>query len=99
MSFAPIGDAIEEHLKQQSTLKSDLQTAAVLEYSMDVFSDLFPEELHKYIKPLFLKNRTLTVRCANKVMAQEIRTNQAEIVRQINDKLGSVEVDRIRYLP
>ncbi len=50
------------------------------------------------IDPLFLKNRTLTVTCANSDIAQELREAQEEIVVRINKMLGRDEVDRIRYL-
>ena len=55
-------------------------------------------ETSKKIDPLFLKNRTLTVTCGSSALAQEIRLNQAQIVKKINQKLGKKEVDRIRYL-
>jgi predicted nucleic acid-binding Zn ribbon protein len=59
---------------------------------------LFGEEQAKHAKPLFLKNRTLTITCSTSSIAQEIRLNQQTLVDKINDKLGKKEVDRIRYL-
>jgi len=49
-------------------------------------------------KPLFLKNRTLTVTCATTDIAQAVRLKQLEILGKLNDKLGGREVDSIRYL-
>lgn len=62
-----------------------------------VLTELFGD-LAKQAKPLFLKNRTMTVSCASSAIAQEIRVNQTKIVEEINAKLGKNEVDRIRYL-
>ncbi|MBT4121197.1 MAG: DUF721 domain-containing protein [Candidatus Magasanikbacteria bacterium] len=55
-------------------------------------------ETSKKIDPLFLKNRTLTVTCANSEIARELREAQEEIVVEINKMLDQDEVDRIRYL-
>ena len=55
-------------------------------------------ETAEHIDPLFLKNRTLTVACANSDIAQELRGKIEEVIVKINDKLGKNEVDRIRYL-
>ncbi len=49
-------------------------------------------------RPLFLKNRTLTITCSNSATAQEVALHQQEIVTKINDKLGKNEIDRVRYL-
>ncbi|KKQ28096.1 MAG: hypothetical protein US42_C0002G0051 [Candidatus Magasanikbacteria bacterium GW2011_GWC2_37_14] len=51
-----------------------------------------------FVKPLFLKNRTLTVACTKVDLAPSIREKQQIIVEKINEKLGKNEVDRIRYL-
>ena len=50
------------------------------------------------VKPLFLKNRTLTVVCIKSEMAPFIRESQQVIVEKINQLLGKNEVDRVRYL-
>ncbi len=60
--------------------------------------EIFGEKNAKLAKPLFLKNRTLTITCQTLVIAQEIHLHQQEIVDKINQKLGKKEVDRIRYL-
>ena len=59
---------------------------------------MYGKEISQAAKPLFLKNRTLTVSCSNSEIAQKIRENQTEIVEKINHVLGKNEVDRIRYL-
>lgn len=63
-----------------------------------VFLDMYGNENTQFIKPLFLKNRTMTVACSSSTIAQDIRLNQAKIVEKINEILGTNEVDRIRYL-
>lgn len=98
MPFTPIGDAIRKDLNDKGPLKKQVEAAEVVGYAEEVLLDLFGEELGKEAKPLYLKNRTLTITCSSSAIAQEIRLNQADIVEKINDKLGKKEVDRIRYL-
>lgn len=98
MSFTPLGDTLHDKLDKNSPLKKQLESAEVIEIASAALLELFGEELSKNAKPLFLKNRTLTISCTSSSMAQEIRLNQTEIVQKINEKLGKNEVDRIRYL-
>ena len=97
MTFTPLGDALKEKMGKDSPLSKQVETAGIVELSEAVFLEMFGE-MSRHAKPLFLKNRTLTVSCASSAMAQEIRVNQAAIVAKINEKLGKNEVDRIRYL-
>lgn len=98
MSFTPLGDTLQDKLGKNSSLKAQLETSRVLDVASEVISELFKKDMAAHAKPLFLKNRTLTVSCTSSSMAQEIRLNQATIVAEINRKLGAEEVDRIRYL-
>ncbi|MEK7623089.1 MAG: DUF721 domain-containing protein [Patescibacteria group bacterium] len=98
MSFTPLGDALSNKMMSVSPLKKQIESSLVIEYAQTVLAELFGEELAKHAKPLFLKNRTMTITCSTAAIAQEIRLNQQKIVEKINEKLGKKEVDRIRYL-
>ena len=97
MPFTPIGDTLQDNIKD-SPLKKQVDASQAVDAAQSVIDELFDAELAIHAKPLFLKNRTLTVTCSSSTMAQEIRLRQSEIVNKINDKLGKNEVDRIRYL-
>lgn len=97
MSFTPLGDALHKTIGTNATMRRQIEASDVVVYAEGVFLDMFGQE-SKHVKPLFLKNRTLTITCASSVIAQEIRMNQAAIVEKINQKMGKNEVDRIRYL-
>ena len=71
--------------------------AHLLECAKKSLEEVLGETANK-IDPLFLKNRTLTVACANSNIAQELREAQEEIVLKVNKMLGEEQVDRIRYL-
>lgn len=98
MPFTPLGDTLHEKMNSNKPLKHQLEATEVVEAAQEIFVELFGVELGNQAKPLFLKNRTLTVSCSSSSIAQEIRLNQTSIVEKINQKLGKNEVDRIRYL-
>lgn len=70
----------------------------VLHASEETLKEVLSAEIVVLTRPLFLKNRTLTISCSNSMAAQEISQHQQEIVDKINAKLGKNEVDRVRYL-
>lgn len=98
MSFTPLGDALFAKMKLNAPLQKQVEAGSAVYFAEQVFLEMFGEEGGVQVKPLFLKNRTLTVTCMSSAIAQEIRLNQAAIVAKINDKMGKAEVDRIRYL-
>jgi len=98
MPLTPIGDALSRRLNSKGTLRDQVTAAQVLEHAQTALTELLGVELAPQAKPLFLKNRTLTVNCSSSAVAQEIRLKQSQIVDHINLKLGGKEVDRIRYL-
>ncbi|OGH64216.1 MAG: hypothetical protein A2821_03955 [Candidatus Magasanikbacteria bacterium RIFCSPHIGHO2_01_FULL_41_23] len=97
MTFTPLGDTLKNKIDKNSILGRQLESAGSIEAAETVLREMFGD-LANQAKPLFLKNRTLTVSCASSAIAQEIRVNQVKIVENINAKLGKNEVDRIRYL-
>lgn len=98
MPFTPLGDALASKFSHNSTLKRQVETSEVVEVAKDVINSILGENIGSHVRPLFLKNRTLTVSCGSSSVAQEIRLRQLEIVAKINEKIGKSEVDRVRYL-
>lgn len=70
----------------------------MVDMASEVISAVFGVENAKLVKPLFLKNRTLTITCLNSSIVPEVKLHQQEIVIGLNKKLGNNEVDRVRYL-
>tara|TARA_B100000700_G_C14684919_1_gene687082 strand:+ start:284 stop:583 length:300 start_codon:yes stop_codon:yes gene_type:complete len=98
MVFTPVGDALQDKMGKNKSLKDQLETAHIIAATEKVFSEHFSGEDSLHVKPLFVKNRTLTVTCSSAAVAQEIRMNQAKVVKKINEEIGNKEIDRIRYL-
>ncbi len=93
-----LGDALKQKMKQDKPLQAQAEVGLLLSLSTSILHEFLGEENSKYVRPLFIKNRTLTITCANSVVSQEIHLNQAKIVTQINEKFGQNALDRIRYL-
>lgn len=98
MGFSSIGDSIGDAVTDKGNLQQQVDAAQVLELATEVLAEIFGPEQSQNAKPLYLKNRTLTITCGSSAIAQEIRLNQGPIVEKINKKLGKKEVDRLRYL-
>lgn len=98
MSFIPLSNALRVRRRPESIGKGDAETLGILEYTMEVLGEVFSRERAGEARPMFLKNRTLTISCATTEIAQDIRLKQAEILEKINEKLGKKEIDSIRYL-
>lgn len=79
-------------------LKRQVETGNLLVIAAKVLAQFVGEQNSHSIKPLFVKNRTLTITCANSAVSQEIHLNQAKIVEAINKESGENGLDRIRYL-
>lgn len=98
MSLTRFADTLKNKIATQTPLKKQLQASQLVECAKELLLEMFGKEQEKNIAALFLKNRTLTISCANSAVAQEVRLHQQEIVDGVNNKTGKNEVDRIRYL-
>jgi hypothetical protein len=91
-------NTIKSNYSSGSLSDKDIINTEALEATQLILEEMFKTDHLGYAKPLYLKNRTLTISCSNMKIAQEISLNQAKLVDQINVRLGKNEVDRIRYL-
>ncbi|HAT03983.1 MAG TPA: hypothetical protein DCS29_04405 [Candidatus Magasanikbacteria bacterium] len=98
MPFSPLGNTLHNNKSKKSEDKNHHVDDLIIHAATQTFEEMYGKEISQAAKPLFLKNRTLTVSCSNSEIAQKIRENQTEIVEKINHVLGKNEVDRIRYL-
>lgn len=74
------------------------EDSPLIEHAEKVIEDVLGSGCSNDARPLFVKNRTLTITCSTQEIALAVRDAQQEIVDKINDKLGKKELDRIRYL-
>ncbi|OGL88391.1 hypothetical protein A3H75_01780 [Candidatus Uhrbacteria bacterium RIFCSPLOWO2_02_FULL_51_9] len=89
------------HLITQSVRRSGVQpsveAAKIVDEATAILGSLFGVDLASHMKPLYVKNRTLTVSCTSSTVAQELKLRETEILEKLNLKLAGRLVDRIRY--
>lgn len=90
-----------KHLLTQSVQRAGVATsvdaARVVAAAEEVLHAVFPPTIAARMKPLYLKNRTLTVSCDSSIVAQELKLREPDILAALAKKLGSASVDRLRY--
>ena len=91
MAFSPNDSSKQNSQKPQ-------KDEEFIKIAQECLNEIFNPAIAEKMNPLFLKNRTLTISCSNQDVAVEVRENQQKIVKKMNIKLGTKEVDRIRYL-
>lgn len=89
---------LNDNFLKKTPRQRPVEVGAVVEYAEEAVAEILGKDKINEAKPLFLKNRTLTITCSSSAMAQEVCLHQQEILDKINQKLGKTEVDRIRYL-
>lgn len=89
------------HLITQSVRRSgaapSVEAAKIVDEATAILGVLFGADLASHMKPLYVKNRTLTVSCTSSTVAQELKLRETEILDQLSQKLAGRLVDRIRY--
>lgn len=94
-----------DHIKQtlarrikQSGIARQVSTALLIEDFKKMFEDKLGENASKRIKPLYIKNRILTVACLSSVIAQEINFHKMEFINEINKKNDAETIHDIRFI-
>lgn len=82
---------------QHAGIAASIDAARVVTMATRVLEEIFDPAIAARMKPLYLKNRTLTVNCDSTTVAQELKLRETEILAQLTEKLGAQLVDRIRY--
>ena len=89
------------HLITQSVRRSgaepSVEAARIVAEATAILASLFGADIASHMKPLYVKNRTLTVSCTSSTVAQELKLRESEILDKLNHTLALQLVDRIRY--
>ncbi len=91
-----IGNLLSKRIKQ-SGFSQQVKTSLIIEEFSKVIKRIFGANISKKIKPLYVKNRILTVACLSSVMVQEINFKRAEIIKKINEKMGEEALLDIKF--
>ncbi len=96
MTFTSLNE--ELHNSKRNTIQKQVDAVLVVEEAEKILASVFGIDYEKHLKPLYFRNRTLTVSCNSSVVAQEVRLNQDKIITELNNFIGHKGIDRIRYL-
>jgi len=95
--FHPLKNLLPKSL-ERSKIGRQVEIAMVLEEFTKVVSQMFGEKTGKKVRPMYLKNKIITVATLSSVLAQELKLNEIKIIKKINEKFGREVVERLRYL-
>lgn len=92
----PLRELVTKSIKRAG-IKGAVDASQVVTHAEKIILQIFGADIGARIKPLYVKNRTLTVSCANSTLAQELKLHEGEILSEMTKALGEQAVDRIRY--
>ena len=93
----PLGKIVKNTVQKKGGVANSIEAANVVETADKVLADVFPDDVKVLMKPLYIKNRTLTISCSSSAVAQELKLNEPQILEGLEKELGEKLVDRIRY--
>ncbi len=97
MTFKALGDILPKHIKKQG-FAEQMEATQLLELFLQKAKQKWGEAVEKEMKPLYIKNKTLTVAVTNAALAQELKLNEKEILEFLNKGQKIKMVERLRYL-
>lgn len=97
MGFSSIGSILPDHIKK-SKAGEQLEATVVLELFLKKAKELWGEQIDAQMKPLYVKNNTMTVAITSSPLAQEMKLKEQEILDFLNSQKTGVAVERLRYL-
>jgi len=95
--FQPIKNLLPKSL-ERSKIGRQVEISMILEEFNRVVEKILGEKATRRIKPLYLKNKVITVATLSSVLAQELKLNEEKIIKKINEKFGREIVLKLRYL-
>lgn len=75
-----------------------VEASAILERFTQICQEIWGKDITEKMRPLYLKNRTITIASVSSSLAQEIKLREREILGKINKEFGPETAERIRYL-
>ncbi|MDD5341503.1 MAG: DciA family protein [Patescibacteria group bacterium] len=82
----------------QSGLEQNIKNSLAIEEFSNVIREEMGKQVLNKIKPLYLKNKVLTVACLVSVVMQEINLRKERIMYNVNKKLGYKAMLDIKFI-
>lgn len=95
--FVRIKGLLKRSLKKLG-IEKQVEAARVLEIFNQLAEEEFGSQIRNQVKPLYLKNKVLTVSVKNSVLASEFQLRQKQIIEKINQRFQKTVVSKLRFL-
>jgi len=83
---------------KRAGINKQIEATQVLEMFNKVVKDFFNDEFQRDLRPLYIKNKILTVACLSSIIAQELYFKEKDIIARINKSFGQEIINKIKYL-
>jgi hypothetical protein len=83
---------------RETGLAKDIKNSLVIEEFSYLVSKNLGDKILQRVKPLYVKNKVLSVACLSSVVAQEVSLNKVRIISQINKKFQSHVINDIKLV-
>lgn len=83
---------------RQAGLTAKVSAALLTERYSQVVQEIFGQKIINKVRPLYVRNGTLTVACLNSVISQELKFKENEILKRIHGNTQEKIIARIRYI-
>ncbi|MBU1164006.1 DUF721 domain-containing protein [Patescibacteria group bacterium] len=97
MAWQKLENLLPKSIKKAG-VDSQVGVAVICDDFIKVLSDVFDERVTKKVKPMYIKNKTLTIAVMNSVLAQEIKLHEPEILKKMNKHGEEKIIERLRFL-
>jgi len=91
-----ISNLLKKQIKE-SGLSQNVQTALVVEEFEKILQEIFGQFILKKVKPLFIKNKIITLACLSSVVSQDVNLRKDEIIRKVNNKFKTEVITNIKF--
>ncbi|MBI4262249.1 DUF721 domain-containing protein [Candidatus Uhrbacteria bacterium] len=96
MSFTPI-KSILPGSADRSGMKDEIEAQLVLDSFLVAVRRELGDRVADKLKPLYVKNGTLTVSCLSSVLASELKLKEKRIIERVNTLQKKDVVQRLRF--
>lgn len=92
-----IGNILGDHRSETPVLRQ-ATAALVVDTASEIIREIFGDQIQAYAQVIYVKNKTLAIKCMSPAAAQEIRLNENDILAKISQKLGYKPISKINCI-
>ncbi len=82
----------------RSALMRGVAESMAMEEANKLLISIFGETAKNNCQAVFVKNKILSLACLSSVLEEQIKAREKEIVDNLNKKLGTQDVEKLRFM-